>query len=138
MRNQLNGVKGREPFRPFGLTAFEDVAARLVGHPTVSPAMLVARTLIDPETVAAAVHVDGTCRIQTVSRCASTALAEILRIWERETGLGALLNTSFNEAGQPIIERPPDAISTAAEMGITLCIPESAGRSGMVASVDAR
>jgi carbamoyltransferase len=55
------------------------------------------------------VHVDGTCRVQTVSQ---GHLYDLLKEFKKRTGLGVLLNTSFNLAGDPLVETVADAINT--------------------------
>jgi carbamoyltransferase len=54
-------------------------------------------------------HVDNTCRIQTVS---GGYLHELLQEFKRLSGHGILLNTSFNLAGDPLVETPEDALNT--------------------------
>lgn len=55
------------------------------------------------------IHVDGTCRIQTVS---SGFLYDLLKEFERRTGCPMLLNTSFNLAGNPLVQTKEDALYT--------------------------
>jgi carbamoyltransferase len=55
--------------------------------------------------------VDGSARVQTVPEDGSR-YHELLAAFERLTGVPALLNTSFNLAGEPIVETPEDAIDT--------------------------
>lgn len=59
--------------------------------------------------IAAAVHVDGTGRLQTVAERDAPRLHGLLRHFEARTGVPALLNTSFNVAGEPIVCSPEDA-----------------------------
>jgi carbamoyltransferase len=57
-------------------------------------------------------HVDGSARVQTVSRENYPRLWELLRAFERVAGLPVLLNTSFNVKGQPIVCTPDEALDT--------------------------
>ena len=57
------------------------------------------------------IHVDNTCRIQTVSK-EDGYLYELLDEFKRLSGHGILLNTSFNLAGEPLVETPKDAFRT--------------------------
>jgi len=115
MRDVLNEkVKHREPFRPFAPAVLEEDAALLFRVDRALPYM----TVVVPATeegrrqAAAAVHVDGTARVQTVAASPPTALRAILEAFRTRTGRSALLNTSFNLAGEPIVCSPEDAIST--------------------------
>jgi carbamoyltransferase len=62
------------------------------------------------ETLAGVTHVDGTARVQTVSRAAHPRFHNLLLAFEKLTGVPVILNTSFNVAGRPIVETPGDAI----------------------------
>jgi hypothetical protein len=55
------------------------------------------------------VHVDGTGRLQTVTREAAPSFHELLEAYESRTGVPLLVNTSFNATGDPIVETPADA-----------------------------
>ena len=60
-------------------------------------------------TIPAVTHVDYSARIQTVSRNENPLLYELLLRFERATGCGVLVNTSFNVRGEPIVCTPDDA-----------------------------
>ncbi|WP_420887403.1 carbamoyltransferase C-terminal domain-containing protein [Burkholderia vietnamiensis] len=60
--------------------------------------------------IAAITHVDGTARPQTVSPQDNPHLHRLLRAFERVAGIPVLLNTSFNVAGEPLVETPADAL----------------------------
>jgi carbamoyltransferase len=64
------------------------------------------------EQAPAIVHVDGSARPQTVSRDQNPQLYALLEAFKRRTGVPLLLNTSFNDAGEPIVETPADALRT--------------------------
>ena len=61
--------------------------------------------------IPAVLHVDGTARPQTVSRDADPLYWQLLREFEKETGVPVLLNTSFN-IQEPIVCTPEEAVST--------------------------
>jgi carbamoyltransferase len=120
-------VKFREPFRPFAPVILEeDVEDWFEVDParTASPFML--RVMrFRPERAAevpAVVHVDRTGRVQTVSREFSPRLHALLTAWKRRSGVPILLNTSFNVAGEPIVETPEDAIWCLTFTGIDCCV----------------
>lgn len=107
-------VKHREAFRPFApAILLEDVDDWFVVDPRsrTSPAML--RVLPfrpgKSELVPAASHVDHTGRVQTVEPDGSM-LRRILERYRARTGVPILVNTSFNIAGEPIVESPEDAL----------------------------
>ena len=58
----------------------------------------------------AVVHVDGTLRPQVVCDDLNPGYAELIRAFKRATGVGVLLNTSFNRHGHPIVGSPDDAL----------------------------
>jgi carbamoyltransferase len=62
------------------------------------------------ERIPAAVHVDGTARIQTVDREAEPLVARMLEAFERRTGVPVVINTSLNTAGRPMVDDPRDAL----------------------------
>ena len=108
-------VKHRESFRPFApAILLEETAAWFETSPEFrdSPAML--RVLkFRPgraDEVPAAAHVDGTGRVQTVTAAANPGLHALLRRFQARTGVPILVNTSFNVAGEPIVESPEDAL----------------------------
>ena len=61
--------------------------------------------------IPAVTHVDGTARLQTVSRDEDPFFYSLIKAFEAQTGIGVLLNTSFNGMGEPIVETPREAIA---------------------------
>ena len=68
--------------------------------------------------VPATTHVNNTARVQTVNAGTDPLYHALISNFERITGRPVVLNTSFNIQGQPIVERPLEAISTFAASGI--------------------
>jgi carbamoyltransferase len=68
------------------------------------------------------VHVDGTARVQTVTEKDNGILYRLLKEFEALTGVPVLLNTSFNVKGEPIVERPHDAVECFLTTGIDYLI----------------
>ncbi len=60
--------------------------------------------------IPAVTHVDGTGRLQTLNRNVNSEFYRLVEAFHRSTGVPVLLNTSFNVAGEPIVETPSDAI----------------------------
>jgi carbamoyltransferase len=110
-----NRVKHREPFRPFAPVVLEEDAPHVfdLGKKTRSPYM----TFVFPvrpafqAQIAAATHVDGTSRIQTITDDSNPRLAALLRAFTARTTVPCLVNTSFNVAGEPIVCSPADAVA---------------------------
>jgi len=98
----------------------EEAVAHFVDHPMPSPFMILAFDT-KPEACAqivSAAHIDGTIRPQTVSRATNPRYWELIKQFERRTGIPAILNTSFNVDSQPIVNTPQEAIDTFLECGI--------------------
>ena len=62
--------------------------------------------------IPAIVHVDGTCRVQTVKKNINKKFYNLINEFYKITGVPVLLNTSFNVKGQPIVNTPLEAIET--------------------------
>ncbi|MEA2317427.1 MAG: carbamoyltransferase [Solirubrobacteraceae bacterium] len=109
---RLNDVKGREQFRPVAPMVLEERAAELFDGPLPSPYMLFTHRVRPPwhERIPAVVHVDGTARIQTVSREREPLVARMLEAFERRAGVPVVVNTSLNTAGRPMVDDPRDAL----------------------------
>jgi carbamoyltransferase len=126
-RDHLNRhVKHREAFRPFALAVRDEDHDDLLETPTRSPFMLVS-TSVRPrwrDLVAEGIHVDGSTRPQTVSREDDPAFWEVLTHFRRLTGIPALINTSFNDSGEPLVCSPWDAIRTFSSTAIDHLVME--------------
>jgi carbamoyltransferase len=110
IKNIVNRVKKREPFRPFAPAILAEYAAEYFDGPT-SPYMQFTSTCKQPERFPAIVHVDGTSRVQTVSKDDNPGLRGLLERWYAETGCPILLNTSLNIKGHPLVDSVEDAIA---------------------------
>jgi carbamoyltransferase len=111
----VNKIKNREWYRPFAAMVLEEDANIYfdMGRIKSSPFMTVCFP-VRPEYVKiipGVTHVDNTCRIQTVSQD-DHYLYELLNEFKKLSGHGILLNTSFNLAGEPLVETPEDAFNT--------------------------
>jgi carbamoyltransferase len=128
MKEILNRrVKFREAFRPFAPVILEeDVQEWFDVDPCHCDSPFMLRVMhFWPEQAAkvpAVVHVDGTGRVQTVCRDYSPLLYALLSSWKQKSGIPILLNTSFNIAGEPIVETPDDAIWCMSYTGIDCCV----------------
>lgn len=114
MKDRLNvRVKGRETFRPFAPAVPVEDAARFFVGAVESPFMLLTFPVAERERrrLPAITHVDGTARVQTVSRDAEPRFHALLRAFEARAGVPVLLNTSLNRRGEPIVNTPEEAVS---------------------------
>jgi carbamoyltransferase len=112
MRGIINTkIKFREKFRPFAPSVLESACDAFFVGAVPDPFMVqVYPVRIEKRGVIPAVtHVDGSGRLQTVNREANPLYWELIRAFERRTGVPVLLNTSFNE-NEPIVQDPSQAI----------------------------
>lgn len=112
----VNNVKKRENFRPFAGSVLEDHAHEwfdMIGLKK-SPFMTFnLRVLEDKQIqIPSITHVDGTCRIQTVSKEENYHYYNLIETFYKQTKVPILLNTSFNLSRQAIVESIPHAIKT--------------------------
>src|SRR3989344_4838147 len=104
-------IKFREPYRPFAPSVLEEDVEQYFDS-GISPYMLfVCPVRADKQKIIPAVtHVDGTARIQTVSKQTNPRYWNLINEFKKLTGVSLLLNTSFNVKGEPIVCTPNDAI----------------------------
>jgi carbamoyltransferase len=109
---RLNDVKGREQFRPVAPMVLEERAGEIFDGVLPSPYMLFVHRVSEAwrERLPAVTHIDGTARVQTVDPRREPLVAELLRAFDRRTGLPVLVNTSLNTAGRPMVDSPHDAL----------------------------
>jgi carbamoyltransferase len=105
-------VKRRESFRPFAPSVLLEHSSVYFDLTVPSPYMiLVAQATSEAaDRIPAVVHVDNTARVQTVTREHNGIFFELIDEFYRITGIPVVLNTSFNLAGEPIVETPADAL----------------------------
>ncbi|UCD94242.1 MAG: carbamoyltransferase [Candidatus Zixiibacteriota bacterium] len=125
MKAKINrAVKFRETFRPFAPVVTEESAPEYFESGRPSPYMLFNFEVKEDkrEIIPAVTHKDNTARIQTVNRSGNPPLYDILKSFEKETGVPVVLNTSFNLRGRPIVRTPQEAFSTFLSSGIDVLI----------------
>ncbi len=112
MKDILNArIKRREPFRPFAPSILLEAVDSYFERSYPDPFMIKVYP-IKPEkrdVIPAVTHVDGTGRLQTVSRKENPRYWSLIKEFERQTGVPILLNTSFNE-NEPIVCTPEQAV----------------------------
>jgi carbamoyltransferase len=110
---RLNNLKQREMWRPLAPSVL-NVHFNKYFYGTPNPFMIVAAS-VRPEVrslIPAVVHIDGSARPQVVDAADNPQFAALLSAFESETGLPILVNTSFNTAGMPIVNRPEESVFT--------------------------
>ena len=110
IKDKVNGIKGRESFRPFAPVILEEYAKVYFNLPVKrSPYMQFTAMCNFPDKYPGIVHVDGTSRVQTVTMRDNKPLYNLLRLWKNKTGCPMLLNTSLNVKGEPMVNDIDDA-----------------------------
>jgi len=112
----VNRIKGREWWRPLAPSLLEEDAGKYFIEPVPHQFMILMYKYKPDmcEVVPAVCHVDGTARPQTVSKDENKTWYELIKAFKDVTGEGIILNTSFNLAGEPLVETPQDAIKSYA------------------------
>lgn len=116
-------VKHREALRPFAPSILESAANEyLVGDPSAAARYMIDTydtTDVASEAIPAVLHpADKTTRPQIVSETTNPRYNQLLSAFEERTGTGVLLNTSFNNSGEPIVRTPREAIRDFYSMGL--------------------
>lgn len=116
MRDYINlKVKNRELFRPFAPVIMEDAVGEYFTDCFPSYFMSFVSRIREEKRhlVPAVTHIDGTARYQVLRQRDNPELYKLLEAFANLTGLPMLLNTSFNRAGEPLVETPRDAAHCA-------------------------
>jgi carbamoyltransferase len=125
----VNEIKRREYFRPFAGSILEEDVHEwfdLRGMDS-SPTMMYAVNCQPgiEEKIPAIIHIDGTCRIQTVNEEQNPNYYKLIKAFKDATGCPIIFNTSFNLGGEPLVETLEDALWTLSQSGINyLYLPE--------------
>jgi carbamoyltransferase len=138
-------IKQRESFRPFAPVLLEEELQTFFEHASPSPYMLLVNWFKTTERnklptdyfkqdlsemlyyqrtkLPAVTHIDFSARLQTVTAESNPVLHDLLKRFKAKTGVGVLVNTSFNLRGEPIVCSPEDALKTffSTEMDV-LCM----------------
>jgi carbamoyltransferase len=127
MRDVINErIKKRESFRPFAPAVLAERAGDVFEIAQPDPFMTIAPRVraAFKNRIAAAVHVDGTGRIQTVSKDENPRYHAIISAFERLTGVPVVINTSFNEQ-EPIVAHPREAVACFMRTEIDVLVLEN-------------
>ena len=128
-KDHVNAVKHREWFRPFACSIKKekvhdwfDLAGR-----EETPHMMYAVKCHDgvEEKIPSVIHVDNTCRIQTVTQEQNEHYYNLIDAFDKIAGVPILFNTSFNLGGDPLVETIEDAVNTLSKSDIEwMYLPE--------------
>jgi carbamoyltransferase len=121
MKDRINYfVKFREDFRPLAPSMIESAAESFIQRPHPSPFMTITFDVIPSQrsTIPAVTHVDGTARVQTVTKSANARYFELITRFAELTGVPVVLNTSMNVMGDPMTMKPVDALATYFATGL--------------------
>jgi carbamoyltransferase len=127
MKDKVNlSIKFREPFRPFAASVLYEHAGALFASDDIkdqSPFrfMLYALPLAN-NLIPAAAHIDGTSRPQFVRQDSVRLFHKLINKFFQKTGIPAILDTSFNLKGRPIVNSPAEAYDTFNKSGMDLLV----------------
>jgi len=110
MKDILNEkIKHRESFRPFAPSILEEYYLEYFDIDIPSPYMLFVAPVKKPDKIPAVTHVDGTGRVQTVSKSSNPLYHKLISQFHKLTGVPVIINTSMNVKGEPIVNTPEQA-----------------------------
>ena len=121
MKDRVNEVvKYREGWRPFAPSMLESEATKWLANIDASPYMILTDIATDEaaEKIPAVVHVDQTLRPQTVREEDNPRYFRLLTEFKKLSGVGVVMNTSFNLKGEPNVSSPTDAVRTFFTSGL--------------------
>jgi carbamoyltransferase len=114
-KDLVNATKKRESWRPFAPSVLKDHADEYFEMNGIdSPYMILTQTVRKNKRkiIPAITHIDGTARVQTVTKERNPEYWEVINEFYKLTGVPVILNTSFNLAGEPIVNTPGQAIKS--------------------------
>jgi len=103
-------IKFRESFRPFAPTVLEEKISEFFEIDRPSPYMLLVAPVREQKRIIPSVtHVDHSARIQSINRRQNPLYYDLIKEFDKRTGVPVIINTSFNVRGEPIVCTPEDA-----------------------------
>ena len=117
---KLNTLKGREVWRPLAPAILFDHQTEFFSSKQFSPYMTINSRVLEEvrNNLEAVTHVDGTARIQSVSKKYNPSFYSIIEEFYKITGVPVVINTSFNIKGEPIVATPKKAMDSAVAMNL--------------------
>ena len=113
-------IKFREIFRPFAPSVLEEDFKKFFYNSPPNQFMTFSADVKEEkrDLIPSVTHIDGTARPQTVYKKKSKKFWKLLKEFKKITGIGVLLNTSFNVKGEPIVDSPKDAVNCFLSSGL--------------------
>ena len=125
IKDKVNLIKQRELFRPFAPVVLAEHASKWFDMDFESPYMQYTVKCLQPKKIPSVVHVDGTSRVQTITKDQHPGLYRVLNKFYLQTGVPVLLNTSLNIKGQPLINDMKDVLDWQAHYGYNILTSSS-------------
>lgn len=123
MQKHVNlNIKKREGFRPFAPIVLEEFASEWFTECKSSKYMTFTYQSGKKEVIPSCIHVDNTARVQTIDKNDNKNIYNILKLFHTKTQCPALINTSFNVRGEPIVESPIDALKCFFQTGMDVLV----------------
>lgn len=123
MQKHVNlNIKKREGFRPFAPIVLEEFASEWFYECTSSKYMTFTYQSDKKDFIPSCIHVDNTARVQTIDKNDNENIYNILKFFHTKTQCPALINTSFNVRGEPIVESPIDALKCFFQTGMDVLV----------------
>jgi carbamoyltransferase len=125
VQERVNAVKRREPWRPFAPVTLSSHARRLWPSQGARERYMIGNAVVSGlarEIMPAAIHVDGTTRPQSVDASSDATVVRILHGLKAAGVYPVLLNTSFNNRGEPIVNSAADAIRSFLTLGLDFLV----------------
>lgn len=120
-------VKKREPFRPFAPTVLKEHAEEYFDAKRKNLSYMIVAVNTKKgkrKLIPAVIHVDGTARIQTINKKQNERFWRLIDEFYKITGVPMILNTSFNRRGEPIVNRPDEAVECFLNSGMDVLVLE--------------
>lgn len=113
-KHRLNELKGREQWRPLGVSVTEEDAENYFETNNFSPYMMITVNANEKlkKMCPTIIHIDGTSRPQLVKKSSNPIFYNLIKKFEKLSGLPIVINTSFNRYDEPIVNSPEDALRT--------------------------
>ncbi len=125
MKDKINHfVKHREPWRPFAPSILHEEGDKYFENYCFHPFMILALKAkgIAKKQLSQTLHVDGTGRVQSVTRETNQKYYDLITAFKKITGIPALLNTSFNDKDEPLVQTPKEAIKMFFGSGMDILV----------------
>ncbi len=104
-------IKQRDRYRPYAPVVLEEYSKKYFDIDGTSPVMMSGGKVLSKK-FKAITHVDGSARIQTLSKSDNIIFYNLIKSFQKISGFPIILNTSFNLPGEPIVETPVDALNS--------------------------